>query len=136
MTVAYDGLQLGGAQRVREEIHRPKVGETDLLWFEWHFFYRQSHAELLTLETSRSTVAYSPDGKLLATAAHGTWNGGSFAQAEVKVWDAKTGKALFTFESDVRQSEGVIFSPDGKRIACAARPAKVWDVTTGRELFS
>jgi serine/threonine protein kinase len=56
------------------ERHRPKPGESDLRGFEWHYLYRLSHSDLLTLKGHTSwisSVAYSPDGKRLASASAG-----------------------------------------------------------------
>jgi WD40 repeat protein len=54
------------------------------------------------------------------------------------VWDALTGKKLFSLighSDDVRQ---VIFSPDGTRLATAGLDgtAKIWDASTGKELLT
>ena len=66
------GCERSGAERVREllEEHRPKAGETDLRGFEWYYLDRLCHADLLTLKghTGSHSVAYSPDGKRLASA--------------------------------------------------------------------
>src|SRR5262249_38242169 len=68
--------------RVREllEQHRPKPGENDLRNFEWNYLYQLCHQEILTLQGGgRAGVAYSPDGKRLAS---------SDGNKTVKVWDA------------------------------------------------
>jgi WD40 repeat protein len=86
------------------------------------------------------SVAFSPDGKRLASAAGTWWPGGGIA--EIKVWDAETGQELHTLPSG---GTSVAFSPDGRRIAGAGddpgdRPGsgevKVWDAETGRELLT
>ncbi len=114
------------------ERHRPKPGEPDLRGFEWHYLYRLSHFDLLTLKghTGRvNGVAYSPDGKRLASAGGG----------EVKVWDAQTGQELLSIKHAYQVSD-VAFSPDGKRLASAGPgtgdTVKVWDAQTGQELLS
>src|SRR5262249_24118379 len=73
-TLAKHAGDAGTIGRVEEllEYHRPKRGETDLHNFEWHYFYRLCHAELLTLKgllgvsPADRKVAFSPDGKRLA----------------------------------------------------------------------
>jgi WD40 repeat protein len=122
---------------VREllERHRPHPGESDLRHFEWHYLNRLSHQELLTLDGRIGVacqVAYSPDGKRLASAHDGLRGSG----AVVRVWDAQTGRELLALEST---GNFVAFSPDGKRLATFARsdqgPAvKMWDPQTGQEL--
>jgi dipeptidyl aminopeptidase/acylaminoacyl peptidase len=140
MNLAQHAWDAGGADRVREllEKHRPKAGETDLRRFEWYYLYRLCHADLLTLNTGGwvHSVAYSPDGKRLASA--GT--------EAVKVWDAQTGQELLSLKGGTLAgdwSNCVAFSPDGKRLAISrnVRPGgvgevKVLDAQTGQELLS
>src|SRR5262249_35318850 len=103
-------------------------GEPDLRDFEWHYLYRLSHSELLTLKGHTggvSSVAYSPDGKRLASASDDKTG---------KVWDAQTGKELLTHQG---LGYSVAFSPDGKRLASGGTyEVRVWDAQTGQELFS
>jgi WD40 repeat protein len=68
-------------------------------------------------------VAFSPDGRLLATA------GDNMA----RVWDPATGKTLRTLTSDGEIVWGVAFSPDGRLLATAAAggTTRLWDVATG-----
>ena len=61
-------------------------------------------------------MAFSPDGKRLASASGGSatrWN------REVKVWDAQTGQELLTLKGHTGIVNSVAFSPDGKRLASA-----------------
>ncbi|KAH7118307.1 WD40-repeat-containing domain protein, partial [Dactylonectria macrodidyma] len=54
---------------------------------------------------SVSSVAFSPDGKLIASASH---------DKTVKVWDAATGKVQQTLKGHSDWVSSVAFSPDGK----------------------
>jgi WD40 repeat protein len=72
-------------------------------------------------------VAYSPDGKRLATATNDGF----------RLWDAATGKetaVLAAFVAGHRNPLG--FSRDGKRIACIdGGAAGVWDVASGERVL-
>jgi len=75
------------------------------------------------------SVAFSPDGKQIATASQ---------DGTAKIWDAFTGKELLTLSSHIGSVNGVAFSPDGKLIATASddQTVKVWDAATGTELLT
>jgi hypothetical protein len=78
------------------------------------------------------TVAFSPDGKRLATAA------GKLASC-VKLWDAATGRPVPTSFAAVHRGNihALAFSPDGAMLASGAFDgARLWSVRTGRELHS
>ncbi len=68
-------------------------------------------------------LAYSPDGKRIATA----WGG-----EEPRVWDADSGKILVRLGEDVGP-EAVVWSPDGTALATtgSAKGLRVWDPQTG-----
>jgi WD40 repeat protein len=72
-------------------------------------------------------LAFSPDGKRLA----GGWGADSLC-----VWEARTGKVVFTAEPTGSGPCGVAFSPDGKTLAAASDGLRVWDTTTWRDRLS
>jgi eukaryotic-like serine/threonine-protein kinase len=73
-------------------------------------------------------VAFSPDGRLLASA------GGE----ETKLWDVSTGAEIRTFSGHADAVFGMAYSPDGKRLASASLDGTVrlWDVETARECYA
>jgi WD40 repeat protein/serine/threonine protein kinase len=91
------------------------------------------------------SIAYSPDGKLLAVAG-GNWVTGRDGaivpghEAEIKVWQLSNQRELITFRGPPGAFTSVAFSPDGKRLAAAVREQDkpgaifVWDSTSGVEL--
>jgi WD40 repeat protein len=106
----------------------------------------QTGKELITLKGHTQKVngvtgmAFSPDGKRLASAA--TIEAGFNEAREVKVWDLAMGKELHTLTGG---GINVAFSPDGKRLASAGnlfQPGKgleevtVWDAKTFKELYT
>jgi WD40 repeat protein len=75
-----------------------------------------------------SSVAYSPDGRLLAA---GTWDG------TLLLWDAATGKLPRDLRGHKGPIETVAFSADGKRLVSAANGDPgvfLWETATGRLL--
>lgn len=71
------------------------------------------------------SVAYSPDGKLVAT-------GGSYG--EIQVWQVMDGKPLLTMTSDGGWMTSISFSSDSRFLASGSwdQNVRLWDVSTGQ----
>ena len=71
---------------------------------------------------SIKAISFSPDGKILATAA----------EHAVKLWDVSSGAVLKTLEGHSYDIGAVVFSPDSKTLVSASHDTvKLWDAGLG-----
>jgi WD40 repeat protein len=75
------------------------------------------------------TLAFSPDGTLLATASN---------DHTAKVWDLATGREQFTLSGHSDIVATVEFRPDGTQLATGGWDwtTKIWDLSSGQEVLS
>ncbi len=88
--------------------------------------------EIATESDVTLSVAFSPDGKVIASTAAG--NNQSF----VELWDATTGQKLRTLRGHTDRVLAVAYTPDGRALVTGSMDTtvKVWDAATGAELRS
>ncbi len=91
--------------------------------------------EVMTLrDPSTANVAWSPDGRLIATGG----SAGGTEEDDAILWDARTGRRLFTLKGHTADIGYVAFSPDSTRLVTAANDnrAMVWDTATGKLILT
>jgi len=103
----------------------------DLRGWEWRHLARRLDGSRVTLVGDGQpvvAVAYSPDGRLLASGA---------ADGTLRIRDAATHRVVATCRH-AGPVNGVAFSPDSARVAtaCGDGVVRVWDAATGREVFA
>jgi WD40 repeat protein/serine/threonine protein kinase len=117
MSLAQQALAMNDMGRARQllEAHRPAPGEVDLRGWEWRYLRQECHSdaigELCDYDPSSATsVAYSPDGRVLVVAT--SWPG------FVEIWDVPGRKLI----KNLQPEEGfdMAFSPRGDLLATTA----------------
>jgi WD40 repeat protein len=84
----------------------------------------EDHGRVVVLRGHRDrvlSVAFSPDGSLLATASK---------DHDARIWDAATGESLFRLAHSSKVRD-VAFSPDGRWVVTASGRAAIWDTRDG-----
>jgi WD40 repeat protein len=108
----------------------PGRGEVLHLWEIDSGAERKLVAERSSREARTGTwchsVAWSPDGKSLATAL----------ETSVQLWDVASGKAIRKLDGHSDQVESVAWSPDGKMLASGSHDhmVRLWDVASSKEI--
>jgi WD40 repeat protein/serine/threonine protein kinase len=115
MILAAEEYENANLNRLREilEKYGPREGEEDLRGFEWYFLNNllnpSSKIGVLPHEDDVWNVAFSPDGKLLATASNDNF---------VHLWDISTKQKLASAEQ--KGAWKIVFFPDSARFAVSS----------------
>jgi WD40 repeat protein len=99
--------------------------------WEWHYLRRVCHPDRLTRTEHRAPltgVAYSPDGKYLASADD---------KGTIILRDTARGRMAHSFQAHAGGVRGLSFSPDSRSLAFAVGSyVKIWDLAGRRESAS
>jgi WD40 repeat protein len=125
---AWDDGDLGRTLSLLEA-HCPRSGEPDRRGFEWFYFWNLCLGDQRMTLTNHSqtvnSVAFSPDGQLVATGSAGD---------PVHLWDSATGELLRTLPE--QQVFSLAFAPDGQTLGVGGRDqVAVWNLETGQVIF-
>lgn len=113
LAVSADGrLLASGGQRWSERTGKDRRYEVTI----WELATGKQIATLPGHTNHIPTVAFSPDGSLLAS---GSWDG------TVKLWQVATGTEIATFQGDIGRILSVTISPDSKTLAAAGQTGTI-----------
>ena len=75
-----------------------------------------------------TALAFSPDGKTLASAA-------GYGESDIRLWDVATGKEIGRLEGHKAWVGSLVFWPDGKKLASSSadQTIRTWDVCQSKE---
>jgi WD40 repeat protein/serine/threonine protein kinase len=127
MSLAQQALamnDLGRAKRLLED-HRPAPGEVP--GWEWRYLWQECRSdaigELCRYPNAAYSVAYSPNGKMLAVAGSN--------QPFVEIWDVPSRRRIASVPLQSNEGQFVVFSPRGDLLAThAGNQIRLWRTDT------
>jgi WD40 repeat protein/tRNA A-37 threonylcarbamoyl transferase component Bud32 len=126
-----DGKSLASAGGGRLGGNGPIPGELKL----WDVATRKERTSLKGHTDRVTSVAFSPDGKTLAS-SQGSVRTHETIPGEVKLWDVATGQERGSLKGHTQPVTSLAFSRDGRTLASGSMDStiRLWEVATGPEL--
>ncbi len=131
MKLAQQAWESSNIERMQEllDAQLPQPGQRDLRGFEWYYFWRLAHSDLVTIkhEGAVNSIVVTPDGAKMASQ---TSDGG------IRIWDTATGKELPRIHDGETNATCLTISPDGQFFAQgkANGKIKIYSVSNGAPL--
>jgi WD40 repeat protein/tRNA A-37 threonylcarbamoyl transferase component Bud32 len=126
---AWEEVRLQDLSDLLEAVRPEHTSGTDHRRFEWYYWQRASHTDLMTVRSDGPAycVRFSPDGQRMA-----------FAGEKGKGWvvDRTSGKQLCELTGHDGPIWSIAFTSDGRRLATASddRTVRIWNAETGEQL--
>jgi WD40 repeat protein len=128
ITLAHRELSRDNLARALEQLDQCPDG---LRQWEWYYLERLCRVDPVRFRDKAevNSLAFSPDGELLASASSG---------GTVTVRKSRTGEEVQTLDAKTEMVHAVAFHPGGQHLAFAGADGqvKVWDWKTGHEAFT